>query len=701
MATFPPFSKTRDGKKEYLNPNLTVKVRNDSKKERETTADFGFLLPWLGTSAAGVVKALTKFTRRYSSATPIYNVRIVLRFWREFQDEENLPLFLHLEREELERQISALRHAFFRDQTELGKSLATTSIRWRTFLAFVEVLVLTKELPNVRVTLPSLMAPPTKDLITTREKAVINLGARGPKSLNHDGDSYNENLYEQLSIARCDTEYLQEYEVRLKNAIETIRQCALKDFRELVAKRIEGKSLVGNACAEMLDALYHGNSNNYSDPITGVHILEHRENHPRLLANLLYIVERQMGGLPKVHIKYTGCRNKKPISNSGNPHWRFLQRYGKGKIFPYMGILNSCSMSVCLVLILIEHPNINVSSLIRARLADFEGNEILLAASGEGDKADTRLTVKKPRSGYEKSAELSPLAKEVIDHVLEWTRSVREELRRLGDFESAGALWVGVNLNNLQPIAFSHKSALNSLKLDRFRARGEKINRLRITPFVDRHPELAEWAEKINFKSLRVNCGVLKYLETDGDLVATARAFGHKSIETTIGNYIPKPLRLAMHERQIRRHQNKLIVTSLDDESSRLQLSDFNSVEELHIFLSSQPTSQLDLEGEDFKMTSNQFVETMPSRKGRVVIYDNVDAMAIAMLYRVALQHAPTKLIDIPDRITGLTPRFWIKLVDALMEPLPLSLTDIRDFVVKAKDRMAVLQNTVVFPRYE
>ncbi|MGY2683170.1 hypothetical protein ACVWVZ_002504 [Pseudomonas tolaasii] len=45
MATFPPFSKTRDGKKEYLNPNLTVKVRNDSKKERETTADFGFLLP--------------------------------------------------------------------------------------------------------------------------------------------------------------------------------------------------------------------------------------------------------------------------------------------------------------------------------------------------------------------------------------------------------------------------------------------------------------------------------------------------------------------------------------------------------------------------------------------------------------------------------------------------------------------------------
>ena len=324
-----------------------------------------------------------------------------------------------------------------------------------------------------------------------------------------------------------------------------------------------------------------------------------------------------------------------------------------------------------------------------------------MAASGEGDKADTRLTVKKPRSGYEKSAELSPLAKEVIDHVLEWTRSVREELRRLGDFESAGALWVGVNLNNLQPIAFSHKSALNSLKLDRFRARGEKINRLRITPFVDRHPELAEWAEKINFKSLRVNCGVLKYLETDGDLVATARAFGHKSIETTIGNYIPKPLRLAMHERQIRRHQNKLIVTSLDDESSRLQLSDFNSVEELHIFLSSQPTSQLDLEGEDFKMTSNQFVETMPSRKGRVVIYDNVDAMAIAMLYRVALQHAPTKLIDIPDRITGLTPRFWIKLVDALMEPLPLSLTDIRDFVVKAKDRMAVLQNTVVFPRYE
>lgn len=702
MATHAHLSETKVGKKEASSKLLTVKVRNEGKKERETTADFSFLLPWLGSSAARVVDALRKFTRRYSSATPLYNVRIVLRFWNEYQHEKNLSNFLDLNREELERQISALRYAFFRAQTESGRSLATTSLRWKTFLAFVEVLVLTEVVPSVRVALPSLMAPPKKDLIAPRETAASTIAARGPRNLNHEGDSYNENLYEQLSISRCDAEYLQEYKARLKKAIETIKQCALKDFRDLVAKHIEGKALIESACGGMLDALHCGGGrDNFYDAVTGVHILDPKEKHPKLLANLLYIVNKQMGGLPKVHIKYTGRGNKKPISNSGNPHWKFIQLYGKNKLFPYLGIMSSCSMVVCLVLILLEHPNINASSLIRARLADPEGNEILLAATGEGDKSDTRLTVKKPRSGYEKSAELSPLAKEVIEQVINWTRAAREDLQRSGDLEGARALWVGVSMNSLEPIAFSHKSALNSLKLDRFRSRGEKMNQARITPFVERHQELHRWASKINFKTLRVNCGVLKYLETDGDLVATARTFGHKNIETTIGNYIPRPLRLAMHERQIRRHQNKLIITSLDDELSKLELSDFSTTEELHAFLSSQPTSQVYFEDEDIQSGANELDATSLSRKGRVVIYDNLDAMAIAMLYRNALQDAPSSFINLPDRLTGLPPKFWIRFVDALMEPLPLSFTDIQNFVIKAKDRMAVLKETVVFPRCE
>ncbi|MDO2211854.1 hypothetical protein Q2457_25500, partial [Escherichia coli] len=79
------------------------------------------------------------------------------------------------------------------------------------------------------------------------------------------------------------------------------------------------------------------------------------------------------------------------------------------------------------------------------------------------------------------------------------------------------------------------------------------------------------WRDKINFKAIRVNVGVATYLNTDGDLVATAKAFGHKHIRTTINNYIPLALQRAIFERQIRRHQNLLITSAMNEESEMLK----------------------------------------------------------------------------------------------------------------------------------
>lgn len=699
MTTCSHLSGAPGGKKVVLNPDLTVKVRNDGKKNRETIADFTFLLTWLGSSAFGVVEALAKFTRRYASATPIYNVRVVLKFWERYQYQTQSKTFLTLEKGELERHLSALRYAFFRDQTELGKSLATTTVRWKAFLNFVEVLSLCRMLPSIRITSPSLIAPRMNDCVAKRENAVSNVGARGPLSFNHDGDSYNETLFEQLSLTRSDEEYLEEYTSRLRNAIETIKVCALRDFRELVEKQNDGKRLIDEACGDLLDALMDkGSVKHLSDPRTGINLLDPEAGHPKVLANLLYVVYHQMGGLPKVHIKFSGSRNKQAIFRSEYPHWRYVQLYGMSALYPYLGVMTSNAMSICLVLILLEHPNINASSLIRARLEDFDGRQILLAPTGEGKKADISLTVLKPRSGSEKSAELSPLSLEVIEKVLNWTQSIRDALRSRGNFEAAGALWVGINMNTLEPISFSHKTAMNSLKLDKHRLRGEKKNKARTTPFIDRHPELSKWSAKINFKALRVNCGVLKYLETDGDLVATARVFGHKTIETTIGNYIPKPLRLAMHERQIRRHQNKLIVTALDDHDLSLKCSDFKTIEELHVFLKSQSVSEVQMEDGNSVSRSIQEAPLYSDVKDRVIIYDNIDAMAIALLYRKHLMRASDGYVNIPDQITGLTPRFWISLVDALLRPLPLSFSGISSFVCKAQARMEILEQSVNFP---
>ncbi|HHH9110780.1 hypothetical protein HSX01_30960 [Pseudomonas aeruginosa] len=80
MTKYDHLSECASGRKEETTPLLVVKVRNGRNKSSETTADFSFLSSWLGASAVPVVEALAKFIRQYSSATPVYGVRLVLEF---------------------------------------------------------------------------------------------------------------------------------------------------------------------------------------------------------------------------------------------------------------------------------------------------------------------------------------------------------------------------------------------------------------------------------------------------------------------------------------------------------------------------------------------------------------------------------------------------------------------------------------------
>jgi hypothetical protein len=356
-----------------------------------------------------------------------------------------------------------------------------------------------------------------------------------------------------------------------------------------------------------------------------------------------------------------------------------------------------------MLLIMLEHPNINATSLIRAKLEDDNGRVILLSPTGETDGAQTRITVNKPRALDEKSVRLSPIAEQVINFVLDWTRLARDELKVQGRLKEAKQLWVGINRSNFNLLAFSHSAALYALKLDSSRGFGVKKIKSRSDPFVARHACLEPWASKITFKALRVNSGVLTYLKTGGDLVATARIFGHKHINTTISNYVPKPLRLAMYERQIRRHQNSLIISSINDENILLKVSDFKTKEDLHAFLVSQPITKIDVAVE-YCMQAQEGSASIGKQAGvndRVIIYDDADALAVAILYREHLRNAPPDYTDKPDKITGVAPRFWMRLVDALMEPLPLAMENIRAIMQKAKGRVISLKSNVVFPRFD
>lgn len=688
------------GKKNKLAKQIVLRVRNDATKNKTTAVNFSFLIEWLGEYAGAVVEAIEIFSRNKSSSTPVYSIRKVLMSWHAFQISNDLPVFVNLEPKLLERQISSLRYEFFDVETRAGKSLSTTYSRWTTFLNFIELLSERKIISAVRINSSALIPPPLHDIMVERESAVGVLKSLGPKNLNHDKDSYNDELFESLSIARSDSDYIAEYTERLGSVVERIKACALKDFNMLKDKRSQFQSLIDEACVEQLSHLKSScGKRNYIDPENNLHILKPQSNHPKLLSNLLYVVSTEMGGIPKQHFKFSSSGDC--VSVSENPHWHYISLYGKNKLLPYLGLMDSFALGACLVLLLLELPRVNATSLMRARLEDSTGRKVLLSSSGEGN--DLAITVKKPRAGEEKSMRMSPLAREVMMFVLEWTRPIREEMIRLGQIDDAKWLWVGIKQNNYKLINYSQKSAFNSLRLDgKHHSRGTIYNTSWSEAFLERHPTLKPWASKITFKALRLNVGVLEYLRTDGDLVATARVFGHKKIETTIGNYIPKPLRLAMYERQIRRHQNRLVISSVQGEHAMLHNSDFTSLEELHVFLKSQPMIKLSSEGflRDIEFADNSS-EFGAKNKSKVVLYENPDSLAIAMLYNQHLQNAPPGYIDIPDRATGVAPRFWIDFINALRGPLPLAMANVTAIVNEAVKRMPILNSKINFPRFE
>lgn len=681
-------------------PDLYVTVRNDMSKKKFTRIDFSFLGRWLGTRATAVTRAIEIYVRNQVSSTPAYSIRKVLSFWNDLQRSSDLPIFTSLEIKPLEQQISLVRYEFFKFETSMGRALVTTYGRWQTFLRFLEVLSIQGVLPPIRINAPALVTPPWGDVFVERDKTTSTLKHYGPRSMDHDADSYHVNLFEDLSIVYGEDEYIDEYTARLESAVNKIRECALKDFNEMRRKRNEFDFLVGGSNAAHMDGLKENvRKRNYTDPESGLHILEEQSNHPKLLSNLLYIVATQMDGIPKPHFKFSA--DGKCLSSSLNPHWHFIGKYGKNRLLPYLGIMDAFALGTCLVILMLELPRINATSLIRARLMDPKGRQILISTSGEGLDGELTITVQKPRAGEEKTTILTPLAQEVMELVLEWTQPIRDVMINEGRNDEASWLWVGMAQNNYNLIHYSYGAAFHALRLDeKYNARGVTSYKSRGKAFLERHPCLEPWKKRITYKSLRLNVGVLEYLKTGGDLVATARIFGHKKIETTINNYIPRPLRNAMYERQIRRHQNRLIVECAENEEQMVRYSDFDTVEELHIFLNSHPMTSFSNE-ENSLFDTPELTSDSARANGRVVIFEDPTALAIAMLYSEHLKSAPLDYLSTPDKDTGIAPQFWVDFIGAVSAPLPLGLANVTNIVTEAKRRASDLKNGVKFPRFD
>jgi len=684
--------------KEIREEALILSVRASGRKSGYVNVDFSFLRRWLHAAIPEFMLALKRFSRPYNAPSAIYSVRMVLRHWAEISEAERWEaLCLAMSPQGLAFQLASLRRKFYEKRVMDGAALTTCTNNWQSFVVFLRYLIEGKILPSFDTRAGYISAPGGGSILADRNILVQNNQSsfNSPKNFNAEADSYNDDLFITMSIIESNETYLDTYTDLLRHALATIKKCARDQFEELINLQSEGGELLANTDSKLLEIVKDtARRRRYIDPDCGRHFFEVNGGHPNLLGNILVVVAREMGGLPRPHRKYESD-GISIASKSPYPYWQFVQKYGKNNLLPYLGVMSSETAVICILLLMLDCPQLNASSLYRAKIEDDQGQPRLISIAGEHEE-QTRLVVTKPRAGEEKSARLSPFCEMVIQKVLEWTKPVREEMRRQGKHEEANFLWVGVSGLHYELIAYSEKALLGALKTNLVHnKRGSTANSTRLLRFAERYPEVRPWANKLTFKAIRVNSGVLRYLETDGDLVATARAFGHKNVNTTITNYIPPALRQVIYERQIRRHQNYLIVSSLGFEDEKLRASDFSTIEELHGFLQGFATPNDKVKDNAGSVLAHC---NLKAEKNSVILSEDPSALAVAMLYREKLVNASPKFLETPDKRTGVKPRFWVEFVDALQADLPLSMKAFAQLAQSARELKSRLVDKIRLP---
>lgn len=687
-------------------PTLVIDIRHDQTKRRSVRMDLSFLVPWLGAERAVVYAAAIRsaaLARRSGSGS--YPIRAVLRTWakmspggpRYLADRNNVLL--------ITEEMYDLRMRIYKVMSKAGRTVSTANNQWAGFLCYLKFLVAAGEIPRINYSrqVPSL----PKGLHTTSaEEAGAGRGdpTTYPKSFSKESDAFHTGVLVPISISKTSDQYIEEYAVQLRTAINSVKNAALMEVNALREKMEQGEALIKTtdyqAMRDAFESARARGPGRYTDPKNGKHIFSADGGHPNLLGNLLALVASEMNGIPEcreIQSKEDGKRVTR-LSENGGGHWHFTRRYGKNTLLPYLGILTSRTMVPFFVVLLLEHPNLTVMSLLGARLSNEKGTAFLLNPI-DGPTGQV-LSIEKPRAVAFKQAHLTEHGREAMNLLIQMTAKVRVELKRLGRSEEAEFLWVGMHMIDYRLLRVSEKQLTTSFRCDpKFSSQTDTARSTRLTTFVESHATLTPWRRTITLKSLRVSAGILSYVIDGEDLARSARSLGHSDVQTTIDHYIPRAFQIALYEHKIRRHQNLLLCLSADGDKEMLRFTDFGTVTVLNEFLESHTASIRErLKVSDSALSPKAESARMSINKNTVIMHGEKHAVAVAILYREHLKDAQAEELMRVDARTGVAPIMWIDLVDALINPLPDALAPLQELVERAKEHANRLRTLIKFP---
>lgn len=471
--------------------------------------------------------------------------------------------------------------AYFFKTTSNGKNLLSRNDYWAILVNFV-----TEDLIPKKILIPFLMPRPNSALSSRRNldeglKTVVE--ASGPF-----GNNEWRKTVTPISLARSDEEYLDEYYRREKQALNLIVDCCRSDIRTMLAEISHGEELLARTnyselCAKVEASL--GGSHPYCEPMQVTVVRKSDGAQYQLTKDVHLFSEKHPEGLPNILCwiknRYGFFRGATRYSDLPKDLCRVHRALSPGKglaggvkdIIKNLGLMTIERAMPLYLFIIARTGNITPEALANADAYGESGILTILSSVGDTDTAK-RLTVKKGRAHQEKKAVLDEELSKVIQLVLNMTEPFRKHLKD-SNHPHWNKLWLYQPQEKgtpqlIRPYAFQRNLA------------GSILQNIENT-FVYRHPELLKYLP-FQAKNIRVSVGVVTYFESGGDIDAAARKLGN-TVKISLDRYIPKSVQHAMYRRQIRRHQNLLIVAASAEENYMLQVTDFSSADELHLFL--------------------------------------------------------------------------------------------------------------------
>lgn len=303
-------------------------------------------------------------------------------------------------------------------------------------------------------------------------------------------------------------------------------------------------------------------------------------------------------------------------------------------------------------LLVIEHPEITESFLNNFRLYDDNGVRSGFVKTNTG----FQLIGYKSRRGNELSEQkinLTPNSIRLVEQIISITEPLRTYLKNQGD-EQWRELFLTCCLGFGKPSsaprtqwsATFKKPSLKERVLTQFRAHtklGEK--------------ELERFLLNVSLNSCRASCAVSVYIDTHS-VDKMRKALGHYRYNNfLLGHYLPSCILIFFQTRWIRIFQKGLLCVALQASPYLLQVLKFNTIDELHTFLSHHALKDI-----PSSLSDPDMEEAEVENEGEVHFGLNAGILALLLSLADAVAHSH------PESVIKGIARYWAKVTDLIVK---------------------------------